>query len=96
MADPVPDRPSASPAEFNEATPVGAPTPPGTNPPYYGDLSGILAGVKGHFILSLGDHERIREIFKGFKLETVTTSYSRGKSRESRSKARAELIITNY
>ena len=80
------------------------------DPPYYGtkdyrhnmvdqdyvDLAAILGGVKGRFILSLGDHERIREIFKGFKLEAIATSYSRGKSKESRSKTREELIITNH
>jgi DNA adenine methylase len=80
------------------------------DPPYYGtkdyrhnmvdedylDLAKILGGVKGRFILSLGDHQRIREIFKGFKLEAITTSYSTGKTNESRKQPRAELLITNF
>ncbi len=62
----------------------------------YLELAGILADVKGRFILSLGDHRRIREIFKGFKLEEITTSYSRGKTKESRQQPRKELLISNF
>ena len=79
------------------------------DPPYYGtkdyhhnmvdkdyvELAGVLKNVKGRFILSLGDHKRVREIFKGFKLEEVTTRYTKGKTKESREKPRAELLITN-
>ena len=79
------------------------------DPPYYGtkdyhhnmvdkdyvELAGVLENVKGRFILSLGDHKRVRGMFKGFKLEEVTTRYTKGKTKESREKPRAELLITN-
>jgi len=55
---------------------------------YYGDgffsredfekLSGILRGLKGKFILSINDHPRIRETFKGFRISKEKTRYTAG------------------
>ena len=81
------------------------------DPPYYGaekyyqeefseenhiKLSEMLKSIKGKFILSYNDCEYIRELYSGFKAETVerlsnlTTKYEKG-DRKYR-----ELVIRNY
>ena len=55
-------------------------------------LQGILAGVKGKFMLSLNDVPEVRELFKGFNIEPVTLMYSTGVAR----KEAHELLISNY
>lgn len=39
-------------------------------------LAGILAGIKGSFILSLNNTPEVREIYRAFRMVTVKTSYS--------------------
>ncbi|WP_287601175.1 DNA adenine methylase [Thiothrix sp.] len=56
-------------------------------------LSGQLSRIKGKFLLSLNDTPEVREIFGGFTLETVDTSYSTGSSGP---KKVTELLIRNY
>lgn len=78
------------------------------DPPYYGcegdygadlferadfeRLAEQLRGIRGRFILSLNDAPQVREIFRGFEVEAVRTTYSiaggRGPS------AAAEVLIT--
>ena len=79
------------------------------DPPYWGkpdyrhnmaerdfeELNGLLRGLKGKFLLSLNDHHRVREIFDGFEIETVTTRYSCARRTEGR-RAINELLIRNY
>lgn len=55
---------------------------------YYGDgifhredfvkLRDILGAIKGKFILSINDVKEIRELFKGYRIELVNTTYSAG------------------
>lgn len=54
-------------------------------------LAEQLLSVKGKFILSINDTEKIREIFKDFKLEEVKTTYFVDRSG---SKKASELLIT--
>lgn len=77
------------------------------DPPYYGSeadygrglfsreefpaMAARLKGLRGHFVLSLNDLPEVREIFAGFTLKPVRTSYSI--SRNDGHRAR-ELIIT--
>jgi DNA adenine methylase len=56
-------------------------------------MAAQLAGLTGRFILSINDVPQIREIFAGFQIEAVTTTYSIG-SRQSSSVSRPELIIS--
>lgn len=42
----------------------------------YADLAGVLAGIKGKFILTLNDHPEARRIFARFNLASVSTRYS--------------------
>jgi len=80
------------------------------DPPYYGcedyygkdifsrddfeKLKQVLTGIKGKFILSINDVEYVRKLFKGFKIETVQTSYSAGGA--NKKKKVNELLIMNY
>ena len=79
------------------------------DPPYFGGesdyavrfdrfqaLADLLAGIKGRFILSLGDCKEARSIFKPFRISTVTLKYTVGRSALSRSPSRSELIIQNF
>ena len=59
----------------------------------FGRLAGQLAGLKGAFLLSINDTPEIREVFGGFHIEQVQTTYSIAKAADT-TKA-AELIITN-
>jgi DNA adenine methylase len=58
-------------------------------------LAACLAGLKGRFVLSLNDHPGVREVFGGFKLEEVETSYSIAGGRRTVGGRVAELLISN-
>lgn len=79
------------------------------DPPYYGTegyyrrdlfdrsdferLADLLRSIKGRFILSINDHARVREVFAGFPLAEVSTTYTPGGQKHA---AKAlELVITN-
>ena len=55
-------------------------------------LAEQLRGLKGRFILSINDVKEVREIFKGFRIEAVKTTYSVGGGNKAR--PAGELIIT--
>lgn len=56
-------------------------------------LSDLLSGVRGKFIVSLNDVKEVRTIFKKFKIESVTTTYTVA----SKSSCDAnEVLITNF
>lgn len=58
-------------------------------------LAACLAGLKGRFVLSLNDHPGVREVFGGFKLEEVETSYSIAGGRRTAGGRVGELLISN-
>jgi hypothetical protein len=49
--------------------------------------------VKGKFILSINDHPRILETFKGFHISKEKTCYTAG---HTSPKQTTELLISNY
>lgn len=55
-------------------------------------MAGLLAGLKGHFLLSLNDHPEVRHLFRSFQIEAVSTPYtlSAGAPRVA-----AEVLISN-
>jgi DNA adenine methylase len=62
-------------------------------------LRDTLASIQGKFLLSLNDTPEIREIFKGFNIESIETKYSlaNGKNAASgRGEDRKEVLISNY
>jgi DNA adenine methylase len=76
------------------------------DPPYYGcegdygplfaredfeRLGEQLRDLRGRFVLSLNDHPAVREIFAGFTIEAVRTTYTVGKGK---AKPVGEVIIT--
>lgn len=79
------------------------------DPPYYGvegyygegmfdreeypRMAAQLATIKGRFLLSLNDVPEVREVFKDFRLEEVSTRYTCANGRNQRA---GELLISNY
>ncbi|PKN71187.1 MAG: adenine methyltransferase [Deltaproteobacteria bacterium HGW-Deltaproteobacteria-12] len=57
-------------------------------------LRDILSKINGKFIMSINDTKEIRALYKGFKIETVKTSYSAGGA--NKKKQVEELLISNY
>lgn len=60
----------------------------------YEQLAACLAGMKGKAILTVNDHPKMREVFAGFKLQTVAITYTIGGT--GRASAAKELIIVNH
>lgn len=56
-------------------------------------MANLLSNIKGRFILSINDHEYIREAFKAFTIEPVEVAYSLGQI--DKGKKFRELIISN-
>lgn len=59
----------------------------------FGRLAGLLADVKGKFILSLNDTPGVRETFASFRIQPVKTRYTISASRKQEA---AELLISNF
>jgi len=78
------------------------------DPPYYGyendygkgvfekedfpRLNTLLRAIKGKFIVSLNDTKETRDLFKGFKIEKATTTYSVAANKKKKAN---ELLIMN-
>ena len=56
-------------------------------------LAGLLAGLKGKFILSLNDTPGVRNTFAGFNVEAVKTRYSIS---AKANQAVGEVLIANF
>ena len=54
-----------------------------------------LKNLKGKFLLTINDHEKVREWYKEFNVREVEVNYSVSRASEGRGKYK-ELIITNY
>ena len=58
-----------------------------------GGLTEWLAGTKGRFVLSLIAQPEVREVFAGFSIEAVETTYSFGRLDQGNGK-RGEVLIS--
>lgn len=58
-------------------------------------MAGLLAGIRGRFILSLNDLPEVRETFAAFDLQPVSTTYSVANRTGSGGVTKAELLIGN-
>ncbi len=58
-------------------------------------LKDKLVELKGKFILTINDHEKVREWYKQFNLKEVEVNYSVSREQKARGRYK-ELIITNY
>ena len=54
-----------------------------------------LINLKGKFLLTINDHEAVREWYKDFNIKETEVNYSVAKDHKARGKYK-ELIITNY
>lgn len=59
-------------------------------------LAASLAGLRGHFLLSLNDRPEVRETFAAFHLSEVSTTYSIDRNRAASGGTRTELLIANW
>lgn len=59
----------------------------------YKELAGLLATLKGRFLLSLNDRPEVRDIFANFKIRGLTLAYS---SQRKPGKIYKEVLISNY
>ena len=55
-------------------------------------LAGLLKGIEGTFIMSLNDTKDVRRLFRGFRIETVKTTYTLASGRQA--KKVSELLIS--
>lgn len=55
-------------------------------------LASALARLQGRFLLSLNDRPEVREVFRGFEIEAIETSYSIAGSRAGRGRVGEVLI----
>lgn len=58
-------------------------------------LKTCLEVIEGKFLLTINDHEKVREWYKDFNIIETEVNYSVAKDKEARGKYK-ELIITNY
>jgi DNA adenine methylase len=61
-------------------------------PDDFARLAGLLARIKGRFLLSLNDVPEVRDIFSGFDMEEVALTYTVGGG--GKAKAARELLIS--
>ncbi|MEH7116107.1 DNA adenine methylase [Neobacillus vireti] len=58
-------------------------------------LHNLLRNMKGKFLLSINDHEYIKELFKDFYIKEIEVRYNISKDSKGREKF-GELLIANY
>lgn len=58
-------------------------------------LAELLDRIRGRFILSLNDVPEVREMFAGFTIEEVKTTYTIGAKLNDQGGSRSELLISN-
>lgn len=80
------------------------------DPPYWGNetdygpgifcrddfetMARVLRTLKGQFLLSLNDRKEVREVFRGYQIHAVKTTYSVGGGRST--KPVGEVLIANF
>lgn len=59
-------------------------------------LADHMRTCQGKIMVSLNDHEEMREVFKDFKIQNLNIKYSIGRTDTSKSKQSSEIVIMNY
>lgn len=62
----------------------------------YESLAEAMRTSKGKVMVSLNDHEAMREVFKDFKIESLNIKYSLTSKASAKSKVSKEMVICNY
>ena len=58
-------------------------------------LTLVYPHIQGNFLLTISDHETMKNVFSGYKIEKIEVPYSIGKEAKSREKY-GELLIRNF
>ena len=80
------------------------------DPPYYGldyyaqnfseqdhiDLRTVLGNIQGKWLMTYGDHPRIRELYTGFEMDVVKQRRCANKMIESKRGQFSNLLVANY
>lgn len=61
----------------------------------FGRMAEQLGKIQGHFLLSMNDVPEVREIFAGFAIEDVSTSYTVGHATAAAANAREILVSSD-
>lgn len=59
-------------------------------------LAHTLQQIKGRFLLSINNHPKIKELYRGFSSLQVKVKYSIARDKSPKSRDRIELVIANY
>lgn len=62
----------------------------------YERMAEFMRRCKGKVMVSVNNHPDIREVFKGFHLESLTIRYSNTNQRIGKTDVSDELVITNW
>lgn len=57
-------------------------------------LAAVLRAIRGRFLMSLNDHPGVREVFAGFAMEVVETTYAMGYRTGKETQRVRELLIS--
>ena len=58
-------------------------------------LANACANIKGKFLMTINDHEYVRECFRGFNINPISHIYNSVKSKQTEYRV-TELLISNY
>ncbi len=59
-------------------------------------LATALRAIKGKFLMTIGNHKRIRPLYKGFNIKTFNIRYTVARDSSAKSRNANELLIANY
>ena len=59
-------------------------------------LSKALRAIKGKFLLTINDDQKIRKLYKGLPRRSVQVKYSVARDKSAKARDRKELLISNY
>lgn len=65
-------------------------------PEDFANLKEILSALQGRFLMSINDTPEIRDLFAGFQMQAVSTTYTVGARTGRRCKLVKELLFSNY
>jgi len=59
-------------------------------------LAAQLRDIEGGFLVSINNHPKVRQMYKGFTMRTVPVKYSVSRDKSPKARDRKELVIANY
>jgi DNA adenine methylase len=62
----------------------------------YKELASAMSCSKGKVMVSLNDHEEMRDVFRDFRIESLDIKYSLSSKASAKSKVSKEIVICNY